>query len=84
MASLSRPTASNVQSVVNWMDGNKPLVRSESIYLDYREDLVSLATTDDHAVFDELVQWLLIKMVPRRFAASVRRSHVQKELRNYY
>lgn len=75
MVLLSRPTASSVQSVVNWMDGNKPLVRSESMYLDYREDLVSLATADDHTVFDELIEWLLIKIVPKRLASSVRKTH---------
>ncbi|MCJ1262903.1 hypothetical protein MMC22_002773 [Lobaria immixta] len=71
MVLLSRPTASSVQSVVNWMDGNKPLVRSESTYLDFREDLVSLATADDHTVFDELIEWLLIKIVPKRLASSI-------------
>lgn len=78
MAMLSRPTASNVQSVVNWMDGNKPLVKSESMYLEHREDLVSLSKEDDHAVFEELVEWLLMKIVPKRFAASVWKMHALK------
>ncbi|MCJ1424271.1 hypothetical protein MMC29_002158 [Sticta canariensis] len=74
MTVMSRPTASSVRSVVNWMDGNKPLVRSESMFLDHRDDLLSFASADDHAVFDELVEWLLIKIVPKRFAASMTRA----------
>lgn len=78
MTLMSRPTASSVQSVVNWMDGNKPLVMSESNYLDHSDDLLSLALADDLAIFDELVEWLLIKMGPKRFAASVRKIHSPK------
>ena len=48
------------------------------MFLDHRDDLLSLASADDHAVFDELVEWLLIKIVPKRFAACVWKLHSPK------
>ncbi|KAF2112297.1 hypothetical protein BDV96DRAFT_158224 [Lophiotrema nucula] len=64
----------NVQSVANWMKGNKPLVPEESAFLCNWEDLVSPGKQADHGGLDILVgriaetlcEWGLLKVNPSR------------------
>lgn len=66
MTSLSKPSKMNKRSVINWMDGNKPLVKRESEYLEYDVDLVSLAIGNDRGKFDDIVEWVFNKYLPMR------------------
>jgi len=56
------------------MDRYKPLVIEETRYLDHEKDLVSLSSRDDRAKFDEIVEWLLDRIIPYC---------VSKKVRNY-
>lgn len=69
---LSQPAEkSNIQSVTNWVDGNKPLAREESAFLHDWEDLVSPPSHSERAglhrliskLFPILVDWGLMKVV---------------------
>lgn len=69
-----------MQSVRNWMDRYKPLVLEETRYLDYENDLVSLSRRSDCGWFDEIIEWLLDKVVPYRLSSKVR-DHITSPLR---
>jgi hypothetical protein len=48
--------------VLNWLDGTKPLVESESQHLNDPEDLVALASNGDISLVDWFVEYSLEKM----------------------
>jgi hypothetical protein len=66
MTSLPKPSKMNKRSVAYWMDGNKPLVKRESEYLERDADLVSLAIGDDRGKFDDIVEWVFNRYLPTR------------------
>jgi hypothetical protein len=68
---LSKPSTLSKKSVVNWMNGNKPLIQRESRFLDHAEDLVSLSTDNDRGTFDEFIEWLLDKCIPTTIGTRV-------------
>lgn len=55
--SYHQAAARNVNSLKNWIAGAKTIGRSETAYLDKREDLVNLAGCEDGAM--EQIGWLL-------------------------
>ena len=71
MSLLSQPTKLNMESLSNWMDNCKPLVRSEVDFLGHRDDLGSLAIEGDRGALDELAEWLLIKCVSTKLGDMV-------------
>jgi hypothetical protein len=71
MAMLPPPTGLNVQSAANWMNNNKPLIRSEATFLHQPDDLVALAVNDDHGAADEVLEWLMARCLPQRLTTLV-------------
>ncbi|EXJ71731.1 uncharacterized protein A1O5_05540 [Cladophialophora psammophila CBS 110553] len=81
MSMMPTPTALNLQSTVNWMHNNKPVVRPEAGVFDDTDDLVALEMNEDRGPCDETVEWLLQKCLPSKLTtlvfaskASVRRN----------
>jgi hypothetical protein len=69
-----------MESLSNWMDNCKPLVRSEVGFLGHRDDLGSLAIEGDRGALDELAEWLLIKCVPTKVGDMVCETSWRNEL----
>jgi hypothetical protein len=47
LLSFKRPSARDIRSLSNWLDGTASLAREETEYLSFCKDLVSLAAVDD-------------------------------------
>jgi hypothetical protein len=54
---LPKPTPIHIQSVSNWMDGNKPLTRTESTFLQDWEDLRCPKAVYDRAGWEDFIHF---------------------------
>ncbi|KAF2230438.1 hypothetical protein EV356DRAFT_536371 [Viridothelium virens] len=68
MMSLNRPARCDYQSVVNYMDGIKPVVAEEAEWVHRREDLITLRHRREHAWLDSGIEHLL-KWIQCKFKA---------------
>ena len=55
----NRPSASEYRSVCRYIRQNKPLVRRELEYIQYKDDLVTLRPGRDHAWLDRSIERVL-------------------------
>jgi hypothetical protein len=64
MLALSPPTPRDVESLRNWLEGNKCIAEEECTYIKHNRDLVSLVPDGDRASvkLEALVEQLLIKL----------------------
>ena len=63
MLNCPRPPRSQVGSVANFLDGNKPLAYVESKFLDDPEDLVSVSTSVDRGRLNRQVEGALVSVM---------------------
>lgn len=59
LVAFNKPTACDYQSVVNYMDHNKPLIAKDAQWIQHREDLVTLRAGREHAWLDTSIEHLL-------------------------
>ena len=57
----------HVESVINWMKGNKPLVAEESGFLNTWDDLISPRERADHGGLDIFISRCVAKLAERGF-----------------
>lgn len=69
---MPHPSRQNRQSVVNWMDNNKPMIELEAQFIINTEDLVSLTVQGDEGLIDKFIEWSLKTFIPLKLGSLVR------------
>jgi hypothetical protein len=62
LASLTRTTSRNYQSLANWIHNEKPLSQEESEFVDCKDDFIALCEPPEGSWFDGLIEDLLSKI----------------------
>jgi hypothetical protein len=71
MSLLPDPNDLDVESLGNWIDNNKPLIREESDFVNHKDDLFALAPRTDVGTLDRFVHTLLRTRIPDKFGQIV-------------
>lgn len=62
-AERPKPRKQSIQSVSNWLNGNKPLSEPESTFLSDWDDLLAPKTPDDHGGLHEYLETLAVQLI---------------------
>lgn len=62
LASLTRTTSRDHQSLANWIHNEKPLSQEESEFVDCKEDFIALCEPQEGSWFDALIEDVLSKI----------------------